>query len=117
MKVKVGGLFVVLYHLFFSACSVSVDQRGANGIDSLNSSSVSFEVISVEGGWGYDIYKDGKIYVHHNGVPAISGNSAFETEEKAMRAANFVVNKIIMGVIPPSVTIEELDSLGVLSER
>lgn len=77
-----------------------------------------FRVDSVDNsgvrGWGYNIMVDGKIYIHQPTVPAIMGNNGFSSEQKAAKAAEFVIYKIRNNVIPPSVTPEELDSLEVL---
>jgi len=66
-------------------------------------------------GWGYDILADGAIYIHQPNVPAIMGNSGFSSEEKAMKTGEYVIGKIRNNIMPPSVTPEELDSLGVLN--
>jgi hypothetical protein len=66
-------------------------------------------------GWGYDILADGAIYIHQPNVPAVMGNNGFSSEEKALKAGEFVIGKIRNNIVPPSVTPEELDSLGVLN--
>ena len=43
------------------------------------------------------------------------GNAGFSSEEKAAKAGSFIVYKIRNNILPPSVTPEELDSLGVLN--
>lgn len=77
-----------------------------------------FRVDSVDNsgvrGWGYNIMVDGKIYIHQPTIPAIMGNNGFSSEDKASKAAEFVIYKIRNNVIPPSVSPEELDSLEVL---
>jgi len=77
-----------------------------------------FKVDSIETngsrGWGYDIMIDGKIYIHQPNIPAIMGNNGFSSEEQARAAGEFIVSKIMKNILPPSVTAEELDSLGLL---
>lgn len=77
-----------------------------------------FKVDSIETngsrGWGYDIMIDGKIYIHQPNVPAVMGNNGFSSEEQAREAGEFIVSKIMKNILPPSVTAEELDSLGLL---
>lgn len=63
--------------------------------------------------WGYDISIDGKKYVHQPHIPAVNGNHKFKTKEEAERTAALVVHKIKNNIMPPSVTIEELDSIGI----
>lgn len=67
-----------------------------------------------EENWGYDIYMYGKLYVHQPYVPAINENRGFEKEEYAVRTAQLAVDKIRNNVLPLSITVQELDSLGVL---
>ena len=72
-------------------------------------------VPSPEGnGYGYDIYMGDKLYIHQPTIPAVAGNKGFSSSEKAERTAAFVEQKILNNIIPPAVTPEELDSLGVL---
>lgn len=77
-----------------------------------------FKVDSIETngsrGWGYDIMIDGKIYIHQPNVPAVMGNNGFSSEELARAAGEYIVSKIRKNILPPSVTPEELDSLGLL---
>ena len=65
-------------------------------------------------GWGYHIYLDGRLYVNQPIIPAISGNRGFANQEDAQKVAELVVRKIRNNIIPPTVTIEELELLAVL---
>lgn len=65
-------------------------------------------------GWGYDIYVDGTMYIHQPHIPAVPGNKGFKTEEDAQKTAGLVIYKLSIGISPPSITPDELDSLGVL---
>ncbi|MEO6405406.1 MAG: DUF4907 domain-containing protein [Ferruginibacter sp.] len=65
-------------------------------------------------GFGYNIYKDDALYIHQPSIPAVEGNNGFSTEAKAKKAAVLVLYKIGHNIMPPSVTPQELDSLGVL---
>jgi hypothetical protein len=65
-------------------------------------------------GWGYDILLWSSRYVHQPSIPALPGNRGFAEDSLARKAAEFIVKKIRNNIIPPSVTIQELDSLGVL---
>ncbi len=64
--------------------------------------------------WGYDIYVFGGLMIHQPHIPAVSGSAGFKTEEYARKTAEFVVYKIRNNIMPPGVSFEELDSLGVL---
>ncbi len=65
-------------------------------------------------GWGYAIYAGSQRLIHQPFIPALPGNRGFATEQNARRAGQWVVGKIRRGKGPPSVTLRELDSLGVL---
>ncbi|HKR05798.1 MAG TPA: DUF4907 domain-containing protein [Bacteroidia bacterium] len=65
-------------------------------------------------GFGYDIYMYRSLYVHQPAIPAINGNRGFDNEEDARKTAELVVYKLKNNIMPPSVKVEELDSLGVL---
>jgi hypothetical protein len=75
----------------------------------------SSEVYFTDGkGWGYKILMDNKPYINQPHIPAISGNKGFSDEEKAQITADFAISKIKNGVMPPTISEVELDSLGVL---
>jgi Domain of unknown function (DUF4907) len=65
-------------------------------------------------GWGYSIAVDGKKTINQPHIPAIAGTKGFKTKQQALKTAEFVIHKIKHNIFPPSVTKEELDSLGVL---
>ncbi len=66
-------------------------------------------------GFGYDIYVKDQLYIHQAGIPAISENKGFYTADAAQKTAQLVAFKIQNNILPPSVSIQELDSLGVLN--
>jgi hypothetical protein len=81
-----------------------------------DSSDVSVKTFQQNTGWGYDIFANGKLYIHQPNIPAVSGNDGFKSEADAKRAGEFVAYKIRNNIMPPSVTPEELDSLGVIQK-
>ena len=64
-------------------------------------------------GYGYDILMNGVRYIHQQTIPAVNGNQYFQMEEDAVKVASLVCFKIQHQVMPPTVTVHELDSLGV----
>jgi hypothetical protein len=64
-------------------------------------------------GFGYDIIMDGKPYIHQPNIPALPGNKGFQSEEMASRVADLVIFKIRNNIMPPTVEVKELDSLGI----
>jgi hypothetical protein len=64
--------------------------------------------------WGYRIMIGDAMFINQPHIPAAQGNAGFSSEEKARKAGEFMINKLDAGISPPTVSIEELDSLGVL---
>ena len=65
-------------------------------------------------GYGYDILIDGKLYVHQPNIPAVQGNRGFASREEAKKVAELMVKKINRKIIPPAVSLSELDSMGII---
>lgn len=68
-----------------------------------------------EGTWGYRILKNGNLFINQPHIPAVQGNKGFSSSENAQKTGEFIVNKLDAGIIPPTVSLEELDSLNVLN--
>jgi hypothetical protein len=64
-------------------------------------------------GWGYEIWKDGALIINQTHIPAIQGLRAFVSQEQAQKAAGIIKNKLDQGVFPPTISIDELRSIGV----
>lgn len=64
--------------------------------------------------FGYDILSNGKLFVRQTNIPGQPGTSGCATRGDAERLAQFVIDKIQRGVLPPTVTKVELTSLGLL---
>jgi len=64
--------------------------------------------------FGYDILLYGKPLVHQPNIPGLPGKEGFTTKERAKTVAEFVVKKIRNNEMPPTVTIEDLNKMGVL---
>lgn len=77
--------------------------------------SISYKIIKVENpkGFGYDIFVGEKRFLHQPNVPAISGIHSFHTHKDAEKVATLVTYKIKKNIMPPSVSLKELDSLGI----
>ena len=63
--------------------------------------------------WCYDIYSNGKKLIHQPSKPGVSGNKGFKTKKMAELVARKIIDKIRKGEMPPSMSQEELDQLGV----
>ena len=71
------------------------------------------EIIKFENGWGYKIYVDNKIYITQNVIPGVPGNTAFRSSKEAQKVANLVLDKINKGILPPTITVNELKELHI----
>jgi len=80
-------------------------------------SSIEAKTFQVDNGWGYDIYIDGQKYMHQEHIPAVQGLHPFTTKEDARKAAELVVFKIKNNILPPTLSVHELDSIGVLKNH
>ena len=99
--------------------SIAVQQTQDTSVaeDSVTDSAARFtnEVFETPNlGWGYKIYDNGTLFINQPHIPAIQGNKGFSTKEKAQITADFAILKMDQGFIPPTISPEELDSLGVL---
>jgi hypothetical protein len=61
-------------------------------------------------GWGYDILKKDKPYIHQPFMPAVEGQVPFKDKRSAKKTGRLVVKKIRNHKLP-AVTKEELNSL------
>jgi hypothetical protein len=64
--------------------------------------------------FGYDILIHGRPLVHQLSIPCLPGNEGFTTRERAQKVADLIVKKIRNNEMLPTVTIEELNTMGVL---
>jgi hypothetical protein len=64
--------------------------------------------------FGYDIIMNNRLFIHQPHVPGMSGNDGFADMEKAQKVAEFVVKKIKNNEMPPTVTMDDLNRMGVL---
>jgi hypothetical protein len=77
--------------------------------------SLSYIIIPSENKtWGYDIYMEKRLFIHQPNVPGLPGNDGFKTKAAAAKIVSLVIEKIKRGVIPPTVTIEEMKKLKIL---
>jgi hypothetical protein len=126
--------FAILVGFAFTSCTNPLSENGhtscADSIveskipeaipssDSTSSTSSTFSMHTFKNadgleGYGFDIYQEGKMMIHQNSIPAIQGNKAFTSEEEAKAVGALMLYRISNGIMPPSISIEDLDSLGV----
>lgn len=66
-------------------------------------------------GWGYDILRDGRPYIHQDIIPAITTHGwGFRTKEDALAVGQKVYERVISGQMP-MVTQDEIRALGIVA--
>jgi len=71
-------------------------------------------IFSPEFGWGYQIFNNGNLFINQPHIPSIQGNNGFKDKGKAIKTAEYIIFKLEHNLFPPTISPEELDSLGVL---
>jgi len=112
-------LFAVLFILFIFAglprITISADDTVKQKDNPYAKVEITIKIIpSAKNTFGYDILVYGRPLVHQPSIPGLPGNEGFKTEEKARKVAELVVRKIRNSEMPPTVTIGELNGMGVL---
>jgi hypothetical protein len=112
-------LLAVLFMLFiftaFPGPSISTDEAVKQQKNPYANAEITTKIIpSANNTFGYDILLFGRPLVHQPHIPGLPGNEGFSTKEKAQTVAEFVVKKIRNSEMPPTVTIEDLNTIGVL---
>lgn len=75
---------------------------------------LTHQVIDAPNGtFGYEILADGKLFVRQTNVPGRQGQNGCATAEQANDLAALVIQKIQSGIVPPTVSADELRSLGI----
>ena len=121
---KLSIFLAVLIMLFVMAClpAISISANEVAGKKEIKqqknpyaNAKISIKIIpSVKKTFGYDIIVNGRPLIHQPDIPALPGNDGFTTKKRARRVAEFVVKKIRKNEMPPTVTIEDLNNMGVL---
>jgi len=107
---------ILLFMISLLACNnknipKAIDNKLAESEISLKINSKVSYIDSL--GWGYDIILNGKPYIHQFHIPALAGDKRFERESDAQKVQKLVVWKINKKISPPTVSVKELDSLGI----
>ena len=121
---SVTHIFIaVLFMLFIFAglpeTSISADEATGKEVKQQKNSYANAEITikiipSTNNTFGYDILLYGRPLVHQPTIPGLPGNEGFTTKARAQKVAEFVVKKIKNNEMPPTVTIEDLNNMGVL---
>jgi hypothetical protein len=76
---------------------------------------IEMKPIHTAKGWGYNIYTDGKVYIHQDIVPALPTNRGFRSKEDAMAVGQKVYDRLVGGQMP-MVTAQEVRAMGIIPD-
>ena len=108
-------LFLVLPAMTLSAEKDAGKQEVKQQKNPYANAEITIKIIpSINNTFGYDILLNGKPLVHQPHIPAMPGNKGFTTKERAQKVAEFVVKKIRTNNMPPTVSVDDLNRMGVL---
>lgn len=113
-------LFMLFVFAGLPATSLSVEKvAGKQEIKQQNNpyakAEITIKIIpSINNTFGYDIFINGQSALHQPHIPALPGNKGFTTKERAQKVAEFVVKKIRKNNMPPTVSVDDLNKMGVL---
>jgi hypothetical protein len=111
-------LFIIIDLIVNQVRSVpdtELNHEHINEVKSYVDTQLTYEIIEAPNNtYGYNIKTNGRILIHQPNIPALPGIEGFKTEEAAITVAELVISKIRQSNFPPSVSVNELDSLGVL---
>lgn len=65
-------------------------------------------------GWGYDIMEGSVRRIHQPHIPAVQGNQGFKSSADAAKVAEKIIEKLDNGIMPPTISVDEMRDLGVL---
>lgn len=68
-------------------------------------------IINKDKTFGYKIIADGKPMINQESMPAVPGNKGFPRKIDAERMANLVIFKLKNNIMPPTVSVAEVDSI------
>ncbi|MCF2504658.1 DUF4907 domain-containing protein [Dyadobacter sp. CY107] len=106
-------LIVIIGILAFAAVTYIFLSKGDIGADGKGLRRLKVEAFKVESGWGYRVLDKGTPIIEQRSVPGIPGNNGFKDEKSALKTAKLVEQKLEKGIFPPSISMSELDSLGI----
>jgi hypothetical protein len=69
--------------------------------------------VSEFGGYGYDIFVDGKVKLHQPHIPSVAGIVGFSSAEEAKKIAKLVIKQMEHNHFPPIVTKQDLKDNGI----
>ena len=115
------ALFLLFILAGLPGTSISAGETAGKEVNQKKTPYANAEIIikiipAANNTFGYEILLSGRPLVHQLSIPALPGNDGFTTKGDAQKVAEFVVKKIRNNEMPPTVTIEDLNNMGVLKK-
>jgi hypothetical protein len=64
--------------------------------------------------FGYEILADGKLFIRQLTIPGQPGSLGFQTKNDAEKVAILAIEKIKKGIMPPTISLKELQQLKII---
>ncbi len=106
-------LILILFAVMLISCKNNTKSIQPTPI-SQGYDTLTYKTFRVDTGWGYDILRNGKVFIHQPFIPSVQGKFVFRTREDARKTAILVIHRMMERPGLPTLEVEELDSLGVL---
>ncbi|KAA1268064.1 DUF4907 domain-containing protein [Leptospira interrogans] len=104
-------LFIIL--IVFTSCDLPKSEKAdVQSVDQTSLKNAKFQIKtyrSDSGGYGYDIFVNTARMIHQPHIPGLKGVKGFDLESQAEQTANLVINKLRSGIMPPTITEQEID--------
>ena len=104
---------IVILGILAFAVATYIFLRKDIGADGKGLRRFKVESVKRDSGWGYRIFKGKTPIVEQLTIPGVSGTDGFKDEASALKTGKLVEKKLESGIFPPSVSQQELDSLGI----
>lgn len=119
LKMTIGVLFLFFVFFALPGTSLSADNTANKDVkeqkNPYGNAEIKIKIIpSANNTFGYDILIYDRPLVHQPNIPGLPGVEGFTTKKRAQTVAEFVVKKIKSNEMPPTVTLDDLNTMGVL---
>ncbi len=79
-----------------------------------STSTYRYEIMHDQTGYGYQIFDGQQLIVSQPHIPAIQGLKGFQSQHDAEKVAELMLQKLNKGIVPPTVSIQEMRDLGIV---
>ena len=115
-QINIMNAFYLLACVFvvYGDPEVSTTVREAAVHDPANPSDTTYRIIpSGRNSFGYEIWIGSKKVILQKSIPGLPGKTGFINTSDASKTAGLVIRKLQQGLMPPTITKKELDSMKI----